>query len=235
MNLSTFIARIGPWLVSLAPAWLIYDSLTTSLHIPNYIAALVAAGVELTGIAAFDTYLWLRAWNKNKRASDPLSPAQLSLIPVVVYLTVGVILTAVLKSKPVLALFFLLAGAGYSIIALQSDQTRREAEVKAGKAEAKAERQQRKAKRPPERSTNNERPPQPLERSPEFDELIRTVAEQFERSAMSSFGQANVQEWTGQKRTTAYKLLGYGQNTGVIEQVGRGKFICVNGRKPDDE
>jgi len=34
MNLSSTAARAGPWLVALAPAWFVYDSLTSKLNVP---------------------------------------------------------------------------------------------------------------------------------------------------------------------------------------------------------
>ena len=71
MNLPATLARLGPWLVALAPAWFVYDSLVTKLGVPNYVAIPIAAGVELTGVAAFDTWLWLLAWNRKKRKSTP--------------------------------------------------------------------------------------------------------------------------------------------------------------------
>jgi len=231
MNFSSTAARAGPWLVALAPAWFVYDSLTTTLNVPMPVAIPIAAGVELTGVAAFDTWLALLAWNRKKRKIDPDAPVKLALLPVGVYLVAGIILTAVLKQDPVLALFFVLAAAGYATIAIQADQSRRETEVKQTKSEAR----KRRAERPPERPTNNEHPPQPFERSPELDELIQIVTDEFERSEMSNFGQANVQEWTGRKRTTAYQVLNYGQEAGAIEQVGRNKYICPNGKEPGDE
>jgi signal transduction histidine kinase len=237
MNLPATLARAGPWLVAFAPAWFVYDSLITTFNVPMFVAIPIAAGVELTGVAAFDTWLWLLAWNRKKRKIDPTAPDKLALLPVAVYLVSGIILTAVLKQNAVLALFFVLAAAGYGTIAIQADQSRREAEVKASKAEARAERKERKAERSRERPTNNGRPPKPYEHSPEFDGLLAIVAERSrlaaEQSGTSDFGQADVQRWTGKKRTTAYQILKYGQNAGVIEQVGRGKFVCLNGAGKD--
>ncbi len=233
MNLPSTAARAGPWLVALAPAWFVYDSLTNKLSVPLPIAIPIAAGVELTGVAAFDTWLALLAWNRKRRKIDPIAPVKLALLPVGVYLVAGIILTAVLKQDPVLALFFVLAAAGYGTIAIQADQSRREAEVRQAKAEARQERRRR-AERPPERPTDNGHPPQPFEHSPEFDGLVQIVTDKFERSEMSSFGQADVQAWTGRKRTTAYQVLDYGVQSGVVQRVGRGKYVCLNGKELDD-
>lgn len=232
MNFPSTFARAGPWLVAFAPAWFVYDSLTTTLSVPVPVAVPIAAGVELTGVAAFDTWLALLSWNRKKRKIDPAAPVKLALLPVGVYLIAGIILTAVLKQNVILALFFVLAAAGYGTIAIQADQSRREAEVKAKKAEAKAERQQHKAERSGERSANKSRP---FEYSPEFNELLDIVHEHsqlaIEQSGTSNFGQADVQEWTGKKRTTAYAVLSYGEQTGVIQRVGRGKYVWRNGNE----
>lgn len=234
MNLPSTLARAGPWLVAFAPAWFVYDSLTTTFSVPIPVAIPIAAGVELTGVAAFDTWLALLAWNRKKRKIDPEAPVKLALLPVGVYLIAGIILTAWLKQNPVLALFFVLAAAGYGTIAIQADQNRREDQVKVQKAEAKAERKQRRVERPPERPTNKT---QVFERSAEFDGLLAIVVERsqlaVEQSGKSDFGQANVQEWTGRKRTTAYAVLSYGEQTGVIQRVGRGRYVCLNGAKEE--
>jgi len=226
MNLPAAIARLGPWLVALAPAWFVYDSLVTQLDVPGYIAMPIAAGVELTGVAGFDTVLHLQAWNAAKRKTDPAAPVLLALLPVGVYLVSGVVLTAVLKQNPVLALFFVLAAAGYGTIAIQTDQSRREAEAKQAKIERRKNRQAAL-----ERSLNKKRSTKSghstNERSPDFDELLATVHELSKYSDVSEFNQANVQEWTGKKRTTAYAVLRYGEKMGVIQRVGRGKFINV--------
>ena len=234
MNLPATLTRAGPWLVALAPAWFIYDSLTSQLNVPLPVAIPIAAGVELTGVAAVDTWLALLAWNRKKRKIDPNAPARLALLPIGVYLIAGISLTAVLKQDPILALFFILAAAGYGTIAIQADQNRREAEVRQTKSEAQKERRQRRAERPPERPADNERPPQPLEHSPEFDGLVQIITDGFEHSEMSSFGQADVQTWIGRKRTTAYQVLNYGQEAGIIEQIGRNKYVCLNGKETDD-
>ena len=229
MNLPAAIARLGPWLVALAPAWFVYDSLVTQLDVPGYIAMPIAAGVELTGVASFGTALHLQAWNRDKRKTDPTAPVLLALLPVGVYLVSGVVLNAVLKQNPVLALFFVLAAAGYGTIAIQTDQSRRETEAKQAKIERRKNRQAAL-----ERSLNKERPPdkeRPNKRSPEFDELLATVRELSKYSDVSEFNQADVQEWIGKKRTTAYAVLRYGEKMGVIQRVGRGKFISVDGRK----
>lgn len=62
--------------------------------------------------------------------------------------------------------------------------------------------------------------------SPEFDRLLQVIHQQ---AGEQPFGQGDVQEWTGRAKTSAYALLGYGEEVGRIEQVGRGQYVYRNG------
>jgi hypothetical protein len=62
--------------------------------------------------------------------------------------------------------------------------------------------------------------------SPEFDRLLEAVHEQ---AGFEPFGQGQVQEWTGRGKTSVYALLGYGEEVGRVEQVGRGVYVYRNG------
>jgi hypothetical protein len=98
-------------------------------------------------------------------------------------------------------------------------------------ARRREERQQRQAEAPPERPADV---PQPVERSAEFDELLTVIHERSAQSGQVRFGQADVQRWTGRKRTTAYAVLTYGRQLGLVRQLGRGTYTYKNGVKADD-
>lgn len=63
-------------------------------------------------------------------------------------------------------------------------------------------------------------------RSLEFDRMLQVIHQQ---AGEQPFGQGDVQEWTGRAKTSAYALLGYGEEVGRIEQVGRGQYVYRNG------
>lgn len=230
MKLQAAWTYIGPICLAAAPAWFVFDTLAgPGYAVPWWVAGPAAAGMELTGISAFHTATRFRSWNTSKRKSDPVAPLHLALAAVTIYVVAGCILTAYVKGDWTLALFFFLAATGYLTIGLNSDQDARESSVAEAKAEARKERKAKKQERErsPERPLNNDRP---FERSPELDGLLATVAE---HSGASVFGQADVQEWTGRKRTTAYQVIGYGEQSGDVQRVGRGKYKFVNGAVND--
>ena len=60
-----------------------------------------------------------------------------------------------------------------------------------------------------------------LERSPEYDELLRKIRE---GSADSVVTVAAIQEVIGRGKTAVYALLRYGQDVGAVAKVGRGRY-----------
>lgn len=63
-------------------------------------------------------------------------------------------------------------------------------------------------------------------KNPKFDEALSVIAA---RAEGEQFGQGHVQDWTGLKKTSAYALLGYGEELGQVEQVSRGVYRYRNG------
>lgn len=223
MNIPRFLAKFGPWLVALAPAWFVYDTLTVTYEVPMWIAVPIAAGIELTGITSYHTFTRLYAWNRQKRKVDPDAPTWIAVLSIIGYVIVGIALTALIKGNWTLGLFFLLAAVGYITIALNISQDEREREIGQAKAAAKLERHERHG----EHSADNPEIKRTiLEYSPEFDEHLRLIREY---SQGSPFSHTNVQEWTQIQRTSAYKLIGYGKQIGVIHQLKRGLYIYRNG------
>ena len=95
-------------------------------------------------------------------------------------------------------------------------------------ARKRTERSQRKTKRPTEHPPDE---PKTAEHSAEMDVLLARIVE---RSGRAEFSPANAQTWTERKRTTAYAVLEYGQQVGLVEHVARGRYVCTNGAKPNE-
>ncbi len=147
------VARLGPWAAPVAPAYFVARAAERHLKAWRPVAIAMAVAIEAVGIASAHATLRAWAWNREKRKSDPSAPAWLGLALVGVYLAVGILLAVLVEVLPWLvvwapAAFFLLAGVAYVVLAMMSDQARREAlakveaEVKA-EAEAKAEAERR--------------------------------------------------------------------------------------------
>jgi hypothetical protein len=147
------VARIGPWLSPVAPAYAVHRAAVAELGYPRAVAWLMAAAIEAAGVSAFHVTLRLWSWNQERPDGSPAAPTAWGVGLIAVYLVVGIGLAVVVGLLPALvpfapASFFVLAGVGYAVLALMSDQARREAlakveaEVKA-EAEAKAEQERR--------------------------------------------------------------------------------------------
>jgi putative flippase GtrA len=218
------VARLGPWAAPVAPAYFVARAAERHLKAWRPVAIAMAIAIEAVGIASAHATLRAWAWNREKRKSDPSAPAWLGLALVGVYLGVGVLLAVLVEVLPWLvvwapAAFFLLAGVAYVVLAMMSDQARREVAVSEAREQEKIERQ---ARRQARRSAPS---PQPLalpERVPEFDALLAIVCEQ---SGGAAFGPADVRGWAGVGRTRAYELLGYGQRLGVVKRVAKGSYV----------
>lgn len=222
MKLTTTLALAGPWLIALAPAWFVFEAMTTKLTTPWFIALPVAAGVECTGVAAFHTALRLLSWNRSRRKTDPAAPVPLGLALVAIYLVSGIILTAVLKNDWTLSIFFVLAGAGYAVIALSADQDHRETAVETERAEAREARRVRR--------TFTERPApvqSSAERSPDLDERLRTVV----AASGPVIKRSDVEQTAGLGKTAAAGLIRYGLDTGQLTEAGRYMYEYTNGRE----
>jgi hypothetical protein len=147
------VARVGPWLSPVAPAYAVHRAAVAELGYPRAVAWLMAAAIEAAGVSAFHVTLRLWSWNQERPEGSPSAPTVWGVGLIAVYLVVGIGLAVIVGLVPALvpfapASFFVLAGVGYAVLALMSDQARREAlakveaEVKA-EAEAKAEAERR--------------------------------------------------------------------------------------------
>jgi hypothetical protein len=147
------VARIGPWLSPVAPAYAVHRAAVAELGYPRAVAWLMAAAIEAAGVSAFHVTLRLWSWNQERPEDSRAAPVAWGVGLILIYLVVGIGLAVIVGLVPALvpfapASFFVLAGVGYAVLALMSDQARREAlakveaEVKA-EAEAKAEAERR--------------------------------------------------------------------------------------------
>jgi hypothetical protein len=137
------VARIGPWLSPVAPAYAVHRAAVAELGYPRAVAWLMAAAIEAAGVSAFHVTLRLWAWNQERPEGSPSAPTVWGVGLIAVYLVVGIGLAVIVGLVPALvpfapASFFVLAGVGYAVLALMSDQARREALAKV-EAEVKAE------------------------------------------------------------------------------------------------
>lgn len=109
----------------------------------------------------------------------------------------------------------------------------KEAEVQRLQAEAQQQKQQAaviRAETRKESGAGGRRPGVKVKRQPgQSLELERLLGVIHRQAGPEPFGQAQVQEWTGRGKTSAYALLGYGEEVGRIEQVGRGQYRYLNG------
>jgi hypothetical protein len=227
-NLLTEVAaRLGPWLAPLPPAYFISRAAQAHLATPWPVALLMAATIELIGIAATHNALKLWTYNQTRRKNDPPAPFELAAVLALTYVVIGVSISSLLEIFPVLASlapasFFLLAGVGYVSLALSTDHNRRLADITESKAEARA---RRLANRPHrslndyERVNDHERP-----RTTVNDAALEAGLEAVLAQAGGVFGQADVQAWATVKKTQAYKIINHGLALGKLKQTGRGRY-----------
>jgi DNA-binding CsgD family transcriptional regulator len=142
------VAKLGPWLAPVPSAFFVARSSMAHLQLPVYMAAVVAAMIEVLGLATVHTALALADYNAGRRKVDPHAPAWIAVVLAGAYVVTTIGLVVVLEVAPWLAtyapaLFPLLAIVGAVNLALIANQERREAQIAGQKAEAKAERQAR--------------------------------------------------------------------------------------------
>lgn len=147
------VARLGPWLSPIPPAYFIAKAAEKHLEAGRWIAVVMAVVVEVVGIATIHTALTAYTWNREKRQKDPAAPLNLGIILSVSYLVIGILLAVLLELDPkrlapvAIGAFFVLAAIAYLTLAMMADQTKREAETAEARAQEKAEREGKRNKR----------------------------------------------------------------------------------------
>ncbi len=233
------VARLGPWLAPLPPAYFVARATDKRLGTGQVVAVMIAVVIEAAGIAAASATLTAYTWNREKRASDPAAPVGLGLALCAVYLAVGIIISVVLELDGGLAvfvpgLFFALAGQVYAVKAMMSDQVRREQQARQAKVErsqARKESRREKAEREARRDDRagaaapGDQDGEAAAR-PDFETALLGLSQAVEGPASAS----QIAAATGLGRTKVYELIAYGVRAGRLRPAGRGLYQ-VNGKE----
>jgi hypothetical protein len=163
-RLLNLVAGLSPWLAPLIPTYFAaYNAYLYLAKGKNWwdtgAVIVVALVVELIGLAGVHTAVQFWNWNRTKLKTDPAAPLALSIVAVVFYITIIILVNAMLDyfavSDPALlpyvkiaavAMLSLLALNSALIVALRAGQNEREAKATTAKEERKEER--RKGKLP---------------------------------------------------------------------------------------
>jgi hypothetical protein len=232
------VARLGPWLAPLPPAFFVARATDKRLGTGLPVAVMIAVVVEAAGIAAASATLAAYTWNRERPAkTDPKAPTVLGLVLCAVYLAVGIIISVVLELDGGLAvyvpgLFFALAGQVYAVKAMMSDQVRREQQAKQAKIERSEKRKESIREKKSAGGGVVERVHVGV-----ADDQAATAAD-FDRalaglggSGAGAFGATQLAGAAGLGRTTAYQLIRYGLARGLLRRAGRGQYVYVNDKE----
>ncbi len=145
------LAAVAPWLGPIAPAYLAYQAMVNVLLLPEWVALVIAAVIELLGISTINTSVQFWNYNQTKRQADPNAPFWLALVMAVFYLTVVLVVNVLLDNAEIIhkiAKFLLsaLSPVAAVTLSLRAQHTRRMMDVASLKAQEKSERAERKKK-----------------------------------------------------------------------------------------
>jgi len=149
MNFEAFminlVSKLAPWLATFPTAWTIGTAVHNRLLWPSWAAGLVGVAVETLGVASSATALELWSYQREKRKVDPDAPVALGVVMVGLYFVGVLLLTVVLESNLLLAVFPVLSLVGVGNLALRADQAARTAQVAQDKTQAAAQRSQKRS------------------------------------------------------------------------------------------
>ena len=139
------LAAVAPWLGPIAPAYLAYQAMVNVLMLPEWVAFVIAAVIELLGISTINTSVQFWNYNQTKRQSDPNAPFLLALSMAVFYLAVVLVVNVLLDDAEAIhktAKFLLsaLSPVAAVTLSLRAQHTRRMLDVASLKAQGKADR-----------------------------------------------------------------------------------------------
>lgn len=142
------VAKLAPWIAPAPSAFFVYEAAREHLGVSILLGIVVATVIESLGITTVHTGLWMEAWNRSKRKTDPEAPVALAYALAGVYLLATLGLILVLEVAPELshyapAMFPFLAIVGAVNLALISQQEAREATVQKEKDERRESRRER--------------------------------------------------------------------------------------------
>lgn len=225
------VARLGPWLAPLPPAFFVARASARRLATGDAVAWLIGAVVEAAGIAAASATFSAYTWNRERPSKmDPRAPVGLGLALCGVYLAVGVIISVVLELDSGLAvfvpgLFFALAGQVYAVKAMMSDQVRREVAARQAKVERSLARKEaiREKNQHGEKTSTYAGAGDQAAARPDFEAALLRLAS----VAQGACSAAQIADDAGIGRTTAYQLIRYGLARGLVRRAGRGRYEVV--------
>lgn len=159
-NLIDKIASSSPWLASVVPSYLAFESMFNVLKFPWYIALTGAVVVETIGISTIHTYFTLRDYNFAKRKSDPMADLKVPFLTVLFYF-VSIILVNVLLDNSILiqkvakGLLSSFTVIGAITISVRSTHWNRLSEIKAEKERIKKKRDESKSAKSENKQNSN--------------------------------------------------------------------------------
>ena len=168
--------------------------------------------------------------------SDPKAPVWVGVVLIVIYLTVGIGVAVAIGLVPELvpftpAAFFVLAGVGYMVLAMMTDQARREKVVATERERQRSERAERKEERRWEQALAA--PETRAARIVDFDRELGVIRE---NAGDATFSRGQGEAWLRVGKTKFYTLMRYAERVGDVVRVGHGQYRCVNhtGKEEDN-
>ncbi len=126
--------RLGPWITPLVPAFFVHRAMVKHLNVPTFWGWIAAIALEVVGVAAMFNLLRMYQYNQEKRKSDPAAPIVWAVVTTAAYYLTAFALVLFIEFFPDVvkfapAAFIVLSGSSAGVLALISDQKRRELAV----------------------------------------------------------------------------------------------------------
>ena len=139
------ISLVIPWVSPLIPAYMAWESMTTRLAFPAWVALAGALVVELLGLATINTVFEFWNYNQDKLKTQGKAPVLVALLVTAFYLAVILTVNTMLDDSPAIyrvakGLLSSLTICGGVTIALRANHARRIEAAEQDRAERKAER-----------------------------------------------------------------------------------------------
>jgi len=138
-----YIARLGPWLTPLLPAYFIQRALQSRLDVHWAWAWIGAFALETVGIAAVFVLIDMHQYNLSKRKSDPPAQVGWAIVATVAYYVTAFLLVLfvefipdVIKFAP--AAYVILGGSSAGILGLMANHRAMLEKIEGEKAERKS-------------------------------------------------------------------------------------------------
>ena len=139
------ISMLIPWASPLIPAYMCFNSVSSVLGFPWWVAMATASVVELLGLATINTVFEFWSFNASKNKTETSSPVKLAIVVTVFYLAIILIVNTMLDDAPIIhkvakGLLSLLTAIGGVTIAMRSAHARRLEEYDDQRKERRQER-----------------------------------------------------------------------------------------------